>query len=129
MAVIKKDNLISEVKTIIIRFDKDNKDVDNIDFIIDRFLHYLHQALLHGRTVIIPTKVHISLVYTHINSILASARKKLQITKKIFGYHFHVAVETKVMKEQCYSFRTDKKLLDKISESIENDNIYKLVRK
>lgn len=68
------------------------------------------------------------MLYTYHSFIPRRDRKKYIFPAKAFGYSFFLNAESKEMRKYGYSFRTDKKVIAKITDYLEGDIVYKLIK-
>lgn len=129
MEAITKQKINQGIKKTLSRYGNGGKESDHIEFIIDRFFHYLKLCLMHGIKCSIPSIMNFSMVYTYIKDIPRELKKTMFFSSKAFGYLFYFIADAKKIDFYGYTFRTDKTLLKSIANHNESDIIYKLIKK
>jgi hypothetical protein len=128
MALVRRQAIKNEVIALIKKYDGKDGDIKNIDFIIDRYLYYLIEAIKRGYTIPIAKKFNISMKYIAIKDVKECLMRFMNFTVGLFGYHFIVSIDSKFMKDNKYSFSGDIDLNNSITSDICVDDLYKLVK-
>jgi hypothetical protein len=126
--IVSKQRINKEVHETLNRYNVRNNEYEYIEFIMERFFHYLISLLLHGIRCSVPKLFRFALVYTFYDIVPTALKKKLYFSNKAFGYSFSIDIESEKMKKYNYTFRIDKKILVRIAQHNESDNIYKLIK-
>jgi hypothetical protein len=104
------------------------EDISKVDFILDRYMYYFTEAIKHSIIVHVAKLFCFRLAYITVKSIPERLLKKVILTKRLFGHHFIMVVESKMLKENGYLFKSDLSLNNKITDELEGDNLYKLIK-
>lgn len=129
MEILNSQKITRDVKKILARFKVKGKEIDHINFIMERFFHYAILLLMHGRTMCVPKFMKFDMVYYYFKSIPRKLKKSLYFSSKAFGYSFYVVASAKKMDYFGYTFRCSKPLMKTIADHNESDVIYKLLKK
>jgi hypothetical protein len=121
--------ITKEVKTTLSRNGVKESKEGQIEFIIDRYFHYLIPLLLHGFVSAVPKMFRFRLVYNIIHSIPKKLKKNVFFSSKAFGHFFFIQAESENMDHYGYVFKTDRNLIKYIAEHNEDDIIYQLLKK
>lgn len=127
MALIKSNNLIKEVHKSPAKVQK--LSVDQYEFIIRRFLHYVTQALIHGFSISLKWQLWIRPAYILYDDIPKRHRKYLQYSNRIFGYVFVPHFDEVFLNKYKYNYKPDPAILSAMKDMSETDDIYTLMKR
>lgn len=127
MEVILKKNLNDAVSKALKKSKVEQKYCNSVEFIVERYLHYMKLAVIHGYKQSIVRLIKFSLVYTYFDIVPFELKKILIFSSRAFGYTFHINVEASRMEKTGYIYKTDDNFLKVIADHTDGDNVYKLI--
>ena len=127
MEVILKKNLNDAVSGALKKAKVEQKYYESVEFIVERYLHYMKLAVINGYKQSIVRLIKFSLVYTYFDIVPSELKRVLKFSSRAFGYTFHINVEASRMKKTGYIYKTDDEFLKVIADHTDGDNVYKLI--
>jgi hypothetical protein len=127
MPVIRNPQLIKEVT--ILRYKGQVYAEVTVAFIVKRYFHYGMMAMMNGQIFASQMRFAIKMKYMLYSQIPKQFRKLFTYSSKLFGYTFLPVLENNYAKKFGYNLKPDARLLTRIAEFTDTDQIYKLVKK
>ena len=127
MEVILKKNLNDAVSGALKKAKVEQKYYESVEFIVERYLHYMKLAVINGYKQSIVRLIKFSLVYTYFDIVPLELKRVLKFSSRAFGYTFHINVEASRMTKTDYIYKTDDSFLEVIADHTDGDNVYKLL--
>jgi len=115
---------------IIRKIIKNRKDLnaEQIRFIIERYIHYACQALIHGHELNTKVAMKMKVGYTIFNQIPRSYRKQFRYSSRMFGYTLIPVCHDHIVKGYGYNYKPSKFLVDALADVADTDMIYNFMK-
>lgn len=107
--------------------------LDDVKWIIDRYIHYMKLALINGHEINLSgfnhTIMRASLKYKFVHKIGRKDRLRYMVSNRMFGHLFCLDVNMFYTDKKDYVFYPDKEFKVKFEEVLNTDQVFKYVRR